>query len=363
MVILLIAVLLLDLFVLVKLMYAFRLLRMPSSTVEETDLPSVSVCIPARNETHAMTQCLERVVASDYPKLEIIVLDDGSRDDTSMLIKSFAHSGVRFVEGKQLPDGWLGKNYAQANLAQEASGKLILFMDVDTLIERYTIRKLVGHMVASDTQMMSVIPLRNDTWQTSTLMTPMRYFWAMVRHMPSRPRAVSNAWLVERQFLVDQLKSDKSLQLSMLLETCLARKLADTRKYRLVVSNKVLGLRYEKKWSSQLETSIRILYPQCDAYTLQVAWLVLLLALTLVPYAAVFWQPWAFVLIALQYSIAYYYLGSIWVRYRFVGALILPVTVAQEICLLIISTYKYKRNTVTWKGRPITVTRRQIVGE
>ena len=363
MVILLIAVLLLDLFVLVKLIYAFRLLRMPTSSVEDADLPSVSVCIPARNETHAMTQCLERVVASDYPKLEIIVLDDGSRDDTSVLIKSFAHSGVRFVEGKQLPDGWLGKNYAQATLAQEASGKIILFMNVDTRIERYTIRKLVGNMVASKTQMMSVIPLRNDNWQTSTLMTPMRYFWAMVRHMPSRPRAVSNAWLVERHFLVEQLQSDKSLQLSMLLETCLARKLADAGKYRLVISNKVLGLRYEKKWSSQLETSIRILYPQCDAYTLQVAWLILLLALTLVPYVAVFWQPWALVLIALQYAIAYYYLSSIWVRYRLVGALILPVTVAQEICLLVISTYKYKRNTVTWKGRPITVTRRQIVGE
>jgi chlorobactene glucosyltransferase len=355
MLIVLTAVFLLDVFVLVKLIHAFRLLSLSGDNkIDDKDLPTVSVCIPARNETHAMTQCLERVVASDYPKLEVIVLDDGSRDDTSLLIKSFAHAGVRFVEGKPLPDGWLGKNYAQSILVNEASGKIVLFMDVDTLIEHHTLRQLVERMLNSKTRMMSIIPTRNDSWQNSTLMTPMRYFWAMVRHMPGRPRAVSNAWLVERQFLMEQFESDKSLQMSMLLETSLARKLAEPRAYQLVLSNKALGLRYEKRWSSQVETSIRILYPQCDAYTLQVAWLVLLLALTLVPYVAVFWQPWALVLIVLQYVIAYYYLTSIWTRYRWIGALILPATVAQEMWLMILSTYHYKRGTVTWKGRPIT---------
>ena len=348
----------LDIFVLVKLFYSLRLLKIPQGLQsDDKDMPSVSVCITARNETHAMTQCLERVVANEYPKLEVIVLDDGSRDDTSLLIKSFAHAGVRFVEGKPLPDGWLGKNYAQSLLAREASGKIILFMDVDTLIERHTIRHLVDHMLTTKSRMLSVIPMRNDDWQTSTLMTPMRYFWALMRHTVGRPRAVSNAWLVERELMIEQLKSDASLPLSMLMETSIARTLAPTREYRLVMSNKWLGLRYEKKWSSQVETSIRLLYPQCDAYTLQVAWLVLLLALTLVPYVAVFWYPWALVLIVLQYAIAYYYLSSIWVRYRAIGALILPATVAQEIVLLVMSTYQYKFGTVTWKGRPISVKR------
>lgn len=364
MLILLTAVLLLDLFVLAKLAHSFRMLRMPTKEpAVEKELPTVSVCISARNETHAMTQCLERVVASDYPKLEIIVLDDGSRDDTSMLIKSFAHAGVRFIEGKPLPDGWLGKNYAQSILADEASGKIVLFMDVDTLIEHHTISRLVHYTLTNESQMISVIPQRNDSWQTSTLMTTMRYFWAMVRHTKNKPRAVSNAWLIERKFMIEQLETDTSLPRSMLMETSLARKLAESRKYRLVLSNKWLGLRYEKKWSSQVETSIRLLYPQCDAYTLQVAWLTLLLAVTLVPYVAVFWYPWALLLIALQYGIAYYYLSTIWVRYRLIGALILPATIAQEIALLVISTYKYKTGTVTWKGRPISVKRHQIVGE
>ena len=94
-----------DVFVMVKLFLSLKMLRIGAvEAIESQDLPTVSVCISARNETHAMTQCLERIVASDYPKLEVIVLDDGSRDNTSLLIKSFAHAGVRFIEGSSLPD-------------------------------------------------------------------------------------------------------------------------------------------------------------------------------------------------------------------------------------------------------------------
>lgn len=358
------AVAFLDLFVLLKLLYSLRLLRIPEDEqVEDSDLPTVTVCIPARNETHAMTACLERVVASDYPKLEVIVMDDGSRDDTSLLIKSFAFAGVRFIEGRPLPDGWLGKNYAQSILTNEASGKVIFFMDVDTLIEPHTISRLIAYMRVRKAKMVSVVPQRNDDWQLSTLMTPMRYFWAVMRFTPNRPRAVSNAWLIDRDFLLDQWRTDKTLPLSMLLETSLARKLAESRRYRLVMANKWLGLRYEKKWSSQAETSIRLLYPQCEAYILQVVWWIVLLCLALVPYVIVWWQPWAWVLIAIQYIIAYFYLGSVWQKYRAVGALILPITVIQEIGLLVVSTYKYKMGLVTWKGRPIVVNRRQIAGE
>ncbi|USN96074.1 MAG: glycosyltransferase [Candidatus Nomurabacteria bacterium] len=348
----------LDIFILIRLRVAFRRLTMPVDLPVQKDLPTVSICITARDETHAMTQCLERVVASDYPKLEVIVLDDGSRDDTSMLIKSFAHAGVRFVEGKPLPEDWLGKNYAQAMLADEASGKYILFMDVDTLIERHTVARLVSYLLFYKAKMVSVVPLRNNRWESSTLVTTMRYYWAMVRFTPTRPRAVSNAWLIERKLMLDELQNDTSLQKSMLMETTIARKLAAEKAYRLVMSSSWLGVRFEKKWSSQVETSIRLLYPQCDAFWLQVIWLVVLLGVTLIPYAVVWWQPWAGVLVALQYLIAYYYLSRVWVRYRFVGALLLPFTIAQEIALLIVSLYQYKLGVVTWKGRPIQVYRK-----
>lgn len=331
---------------------------MPSELPSAKDLPTVSICIPARNETHAMTQCLERVVASDYPKLEVIVLDDGSRDDTSILIKSFAHAGVRFVEGKPIPEGWLGKNYAQSMLAEEASGKYIFFMDVDTLIERHTVARMVSYLLYHEAKMVSVIPLRNESSQAGTILTTMRYYWTMVRFTPSQPRAVSNAWLIERQLMLDQLHSDTSLQRSMLMETTIARKLAAAKSYRLVMSNKWLGVRYDKPWSAQVETSIRLLYPQCDAFWLQVVWLVTLLGITLTPYVIVWWQPWAAVPIVFQAAIAFYYFSHLWLRSRLLAALLVPVAIFQEIVLLIVSLYRYNFGTVTWKGRPLQASRK-----
>jgi chlorobactene glucosyltransferase len=349
---------LLDLAVVVKLARAFAMLKIPASDDgNEAELPSVSICITARDETHAMTQCLERVVESEYPKMEVIVLDDGSRDDTSLLIKSFAQAGVRFVGGKPLPQGWLGKNYAQSLLANEASGKFVFFMDVDTLIDRHTVARAVSYATAHNSKMVSIVPIRNDHFQSSTLMTTMRHFWTLMRFRPSRPRAAANAWLIDRKTLIDELATDASLASSVQMETTIARKLAKSQEYRLVLSNTWLGLSYEKRWSSQLETSIRLLYPQNGKRWYQIFGSIILLALGLLPYVVVWWQSWALVLIIAQYVIAYYYLSHVWARYRFVGALLLPVTLLQEIVLLIVSTYRYKFGTITWKGRPISTTR------
>lgn len=355
MVLLLGAVGALDAWVFVRLTNAFRKLTFPKlDDMPDSELPSVTICISARNETHAMTQCLERVVGVEYPKLEVIVLDDGSRDDTSILIKSFAHSGVRFVEGNPLPDGWLGKNYAQSVLAREASGKLVMFLDVDTLIDRRTLRRAVAYMLENNSSMVSFIPIRNDQWHTSTILATMRYFWTVMRFSPAKPRAAANAWLIERELLLDRFANDDSLPMSMEVETTIARHLAEDKRYRLVLSNTYLGLRYEKRWSSQIETSIRLLYPQCSRQWYQVVGLVAVLLLSCTPYVALFFTPWALLLVILQYTLAFYYLSHVWVRYKFLGALLLPVTLVQEITLLIVSAYKYRYGVVTWKGRPIT---------
>ncbi len=343
---------LLNVFVFVKLVRAFHALAIRRPVQEMADLPTVTICIAARNETHAMTQCLERVVASEYPKLEVIVLDDGSRDDTSILIKSFAHAGVRFVEGQPLPNGWLGKNYAQLLLAREASGSVVFFMDVDTLIERHTVARSVEVMKSNSVSMLSIVPQRSSTWQSGSFFTTMRHFWILMRHSSTRPRATSNAWLIDRDMLLQEFATDPTLAQSMKVETAIAGKHPSV--YQLIMSNAWIGVRYEKRWSSQVETSIRILYLQCRRHWYEVAGLIVLLLVALFPYGALAYTPWAWAVIALQYITALYYTHHIWPRYQFVGALSLPFTLAQEIVLLIISAYRYNFGTITWKGRPVS---------
>lgn len=337
-----------------KLYRAYRQLRMGAYTLPaEKELPSVTVCIPARNEIHSMTNCLDRVVASEYPKLEIIVCDDESHDNTSVLIKSYASVGVRFIEGKKPPEGWLGKNHSQNILAHEASGSLVFFMDVDTMVAPRTISELVAYMLSKKATMVSVIPLRNDTWRASAAFATLRHFWTMVRFSAKKPRAASNAWLIKRDTLLEQFETNTTLPRSVQVETTIARQLAQNHAYRLVVSDETLELSYEKKWKSQCETSIRLLYPQAGNIG-NVAVLVGGFVSLLVPYGLLFvGNPWAITAILLGYAVYWYYLSKVRTRYAWIMAMLLPIILLQEVVLIIISVYGYKTGSITWKGRPL----------
>jgi len=242
-----------------RLWQAFKRYTIDQGKSPQKSLPSVTVCIPARNEMHALAGCLERVLASDYGKLEIIVFDDSSADDTSILIKSFAHAGVRFIPGPPLPGGWLGKNHAFEVMADEASGSYILFMEVDTFIKPTTISQLVGYMTEKSFDMISVIPGRNDAWRLSVLFGHLRYFWQLVLSSAKHPAAASSLWMIRRSVLMDKIKGFEVFKANVEPESQIAEFLGNS--YQCLVDNDTLGVTYEKKWLSQVETSRRLLYP------------------------------------------------------------------------------------------------------
>jgi cellulose synthase/poly-beta-1,6-N-acetylglucosamine synthase-like glycosyltransferase len=234
--------------IVIRLRRSLQLFRITKNYTAAITAPSVSVCIPARNEMHAMGQCLERVLASDYRKLEVIVYDDSSADDTSLLVRSFAHAGVRFVAGDTLPEGWLGKNHALEVLTREASGTYVLFMDVDTYITPTSISQLVGYIMTEDVEMVSVIPGRSDTNRLSVLFGHLRYFWELVLHSRSHPASSSSLWMAKRRTLLDTFDGFTQFKSVVAPEMMLAGALAP--EYRCLVSNNQLGVTYEKKWSA-----------------------------------------------------------------------------------------------------------------
>ena len=325
------------------------------------ELPTVSVCIPARNETHAMTQCLERVLSSDYPKMEVVVFDDESADDTSVLIKSFASAGVRFIPGVGLPDGWLGKNHALETLAREASGSYVIFLDVDTHIQVATISQLVNCMIAEDLRMLSVIPGRNDIWRPSVLFGHMRYFWEIVLSRESVPATASSLWMIHRRTFLSTIGGLTSHKADVEPEEHIAA-LIGARAYRCLVNDRNLGVTYEKRWQSQIETSRRLLYPMVGGTPQRAAMAVGVLALLNLPtiiVASGLFTGWdvmhtvaaiaggLFALIYCRYTYA------VWRSNWWMGVIAWPVVILQELALMMSSIVGYARQTITWKGRPV----------
>lgn len=94
--------------------------------------PSYSIVIPAYNEGQRLGATLERVlayVASQQWSAEIIVVNDGSRDNTAEIVRSFAlgNPALRLLENP----GNRGKGYSVRNGMLNAQGEVLLFSDAD----------------------------------------------------------------------------------------------------------------------------------------------------------------------------------------------------------------------------------------
>ncbi len=110
-------------------------------------LPRLSVVVPACNEAQTVERAMRSLLASDYPDLEVIAVNDRSTDETGdildCLAASFPRLRVRHIE--RLPVGWLGKNHALHVASREARGDWLLFTDADVVYRPDALRRAVAY--------------------------------------------------------------------------------------------------------------------------------------------------------------------------------------------------------------------------
>lgn len=126
--------------------------------LDEEDL--VSVLIPARNEENNIGNLLDNLYVQDYKKLEIIVLDDNSDDNTAMITreKIKRDNRISLVNNDHVPEGWSGKNNACHLLSRNATGKYLLFLDADISIKVNIISEMVRYMKQKNLVLVSIFP-------------------------------------------------------------------------------------------------------------------------------------------------------------------------------------------------------------
>jgi chlorobactene glucosyltransferase len=122
------------LLVLLNTLNNLRQLRRPQAPARWLSPPLVSALVPARDEERNIARCLRSLLAQDYPRMEILVLDDQSSDGTAAIVEEMAREDGRLVllHGQPLAADWHGKAYACYQLARVASGEWLLFTDADT---------------------------------------------------------------------------------------------------------------------------------------------------------------------------------------------------------------------------------------
>ncbi|HET8932491.1 MAG TPA: glycosyltransferase, partial [Polyangiales bacterium] len=124
-----------------------RNLRAKPPEPPATFQPLVTVIAPAYNEEKVIATTLNAILASEYRNLEILVIDDGSTDDTVGVVEAIAarHPRIRLIRQANA-----GKSAAANNALSQARGELVVAVDADTIVSADAIPKLVAHFANPD---------------------------------------------------------------------------------------------------------------------------------------------------------------------------------------------------------------------
>ena len=156
-----------------------RLLRRPRPDPSPTG-GLVSVLVPARDEAATIGECVRSILASRHIDFELLVLDDDSTDSTADAARAVTAGNDRaqVVSGRALPPGWLGKPHACAQLAEQARGEVLVFVDADVVLEPRALAATVDLLRRADLQLVSPYPRqRAESWAERLVQPLLQWSW------------------------------------------------------------------------------------------------------------------------------------------------------------------------------------------
>jgi len=158
---------------------------------------SVCLCIPVRDEARELPAALDSWLAQDHPNLRILVVDDGSTDGSTEILRSreVAHPHrLRVLRNDLLPPGWLGKNHALdlASRQPEAlAADWLLFADGDVQASPDLLRRALAFAQAQPTDLLALLPLVDAEDVAERIILPLAasaFLVAVPPHQVPKPR-------------------------------------------------------------------------------------------------------------------------------------------------------------------------------
>jgi hopene-associated glycosyltransferase HpnB len=152
----------------------------PADSKSDPDLTDVTVLIPARNEA----ACIPLTLASLEKQgngLAVVVVDDQSSDSTAELTKKSFAGNLRIVQGKELPERWVGKLWALQQGLEQVTTPLILLLDADIELLPGTIEALKNKLISERLTLVSLMAdLRKQTFWELILCPAFIFFFKLL---------------------------------------------------------------------------------------------------------------------------------------------------------------------------------------
>lgn len=120
----------------------------PHSPQADDQQPFVSVIVPARNEARNLELCVRSVLASEFARLELLIVDDRSTDATPEIAAWLVRESnqARLISLQDSPRSWTGKPFALHSGVQQARGDWFLFLDADTTLSPQNLRSAMQYV-------------------------------------------------------------------------------------------------------------------------------------------------------------------------------------------------------------------------
>ena len=116
--------------------------NLKGNSTSMTSFPFISLIVPAFNEEKTIRKSLQSLLELDYPNYEIIMVDDGSTDNTLEEVKDLKHSKLKVIHQQNK-----GKPNALNNGIKNSKGEIVVTVDADTTLNKNALQKIASRFI------------------------------------------------------------------------------------------------------------------------------------------------------------------------------------------------------------------------
>lgn len=321
----------------------------------------VSILIPARNEERNIEACLVSCLTQTYANKEFIVLDDNSTDRTLQVLDGYSDR-IKIINGKKLPEGWIGKNWACYQLAQYANGDYLLFLDADVRLNNHAIESAIEEVAQTNAGLISVFPTQIIKTFSEWLIVPLMN-WILLGFLPltlvykSKNKsfvAANGQFMLWRKDVYNKLGGHSSVNDKYVEDMEFARNCKlNGIKIKTLLGGNLIYCRMYSNLKDAINGFAKNFFPGFNTNAINFLFFVSVIAsASLIPFFI--WDNFTYSVISiLMIILSRFFISSISKQDILLNILLHPIQMISLILVGIISVYKTSLGKLEWKERKL----------
>lgn len=325
----------------------------------------ISILVPLRNESKRVEMLVASLMRLQYPRVEFLLYDDASTDDTLLKLQQLTARDDRFkiFSGDGPPKGWHGKSYGCFQLSQRATGDILLFIDADVTLRKKTLQKLSATFKRLNADAVSGFAHFHNDSVLEKLLTPLLHFFIYF-HLPiviaNRQKmiaatAASGAFIAIKRSVYEAIGGHSAVKGEVVEDVALFRTVK-RHGYRAIichVAEDVACAMYESSTATWRGFQKNCFKAFNESYVFATGVCLFYMIYFVLPVLGLLTGSWLFAIpymcITLQRIVSDYYAKQLSLY-----SLFMPISALVYVSLLVYTMIAKKRQQTTyWKGRAL----------